>query len=211
MVDSLLAQAVLLWSVIDPIGTLPVFLREARGLEPREARKLATQAVAFATGVLVFFVVLGQLLLEAMGISLEAFRIAGGVLLFLFSLTMVFGESKPSQELRLADQKRTAGRALYPLAVPSIASPGALLAAVLLTDNHRHAWTSQATTSLIMLGVLLVTWLLLLVARPLERVLGLAGTEMVSRIMGILLASLATQQILVGIARFFHLPGAEAG
>lgn len=204
MLDSLLAQAVLFWAVIDPIGTLPIFLREARGMEPAAGRKLATQAVGFAALVLVFFVVAGQMLLEAMGVSLEAFRVAGGILLFLFSLSMVFGESKPSQELKLAKMAGP-GRAIYPLAMPSIASPGALLAAVLLTDNHRHAWMSQAMTTLVILAVLFATWLLLLGARPLQKLLGLAGTEIISRIMGLLLASLAAQQVLVGIARFFKI------
>ncbi|MBS1766491.1 MAG: MarC family protein [Acidobacteria bacterium] len=209
MLDSLLAQAVLFWAVIDPIGTVPIFLREARGLDPKAGRKLASQAIAFAALVLVFFVVAGQMLLEAMGISLEAFRIAGGILLFLFSLSMVFGESKPSAELKLA-KAAGPGRAIYPLAMPSIASPGALLAAVLLTDNHRHAWASQVVTTLVILAVLLATWLLLLAARPLQKLLGVAGTEIISRIMGLLLASLAAQQVLVGIARFFRL-AANAG
>lgn len=204
MLDSLLAQAVLFWAVIDPIGTVPIFLREARGLEPDAARKLAGQAVGFAALVLIFFMAAGQLLLEAMGVTLEAFQIAGGILLFLFSLSMVFGESKPSQELRLAKQAGP-GRAIYPLAMPSIASPGALLAAVLLTDNHRHAWHSQALTALVMLAVLAATWLLLLTARPLQRLIGIAGTELISRIMGLLLASLAAQQVLTGIGRFFRL------
>lgn len=207
MLDSLLAQAVLFWAVIDPIGTVPIFLREARGMEPGAARKLAGQAVGFAALVLVFFVVAGQLLLEAMGITLEAFQIAGGILLFLFSLSMVFGESKPSQELKLARQAGP-GRAIYPLAMPSIASPGALLAAVLLTDNHRHAWQSQALTALVMLAVLAATWLLMLAARPLQRLIGIAGTELISRIMGLLLASLAAQQVLTGIAGFFRLGAA---
>ncbi|HEU4952078.1 MAG TPA: MarC family protein [Holophagaceae bacterium] len=204
MLDSLLAQAVLFWAVIDPIGTVPIFLREARGMEPGAARKLAGQAVGFAALVLVFFVAAGQLLLEAMGITLEAFQIAGGILLFLFSLSMVFGESKPIQELKLAKQAGP-GRAIYPLAMPSIASPGALLAAVLLTDNHRHAWQSQALTALVMLAVLAATWLLMLAARPLQRLIGIAGSELISRIMGLLLASLAAQQVLTGIARFFRL------
>ncbi|HET6329673.1 MAG TPA: MarC family protein [Holophagaceae bacterium] len=204
MFDSLLAQAVLFWAVIDPVGTLPIFLREARGMEPAAGRRLATQAVGFAALVLIFFVVAGQMLLEAMGVTLEAFQIAGGILLFLFSLSMVFGESKPSHELKLAKMAGP-GRAIYPLAMPSIASPGALLAAVLLTDNHRHAWGSQAITTLVMLSVLLSTWLLLLAARPLQKLLGIAGTEIISRIMGLLLASLAAQQVLVGIARFYHL------
>ena len=204
MLDSLLAQAVLFWAVIDPIGTLPVFLREARGMEPAAGRKLATQAVGFAALVLIFFVVAGQMLLEAMGVTLEAFQVAGGILLFLFSLSMVFGESKPSQELKLA-KLAGPGRAIYPLAMPSIASPGALLAAVLLTDNHRHAWSSQAITTLVILAVLLSTWILLLAARPLQKLLGLAGTEIISRIMGLLLASLAAQQVLVGLARFFKI------
>lgn len=204
MLDSLLAQAVLFWAVIDPIGTVPIFLRETRGLDAKAGRRLAGQAVGFAALVLVFFVVAGQLLLEAMGVSLEAFRIAGGILLFLFSLTMVFGEGKPSAELKLA-KAAGPGRAIYPLAMPSIASPGALLAAVLLTDNHRHAWASQAVTTLVMLSVLAATWLLLLAARPLQKLIGVAGTEIVSRIMGLLLASLAAQEVLLGIARFFRI------
>jgi multiple antibiotic resistance protein len=118
---------------------------------------------------------------------------------------MVFGEGKPSQELKLAD-KAGPGRAIYPLAIPSIASPGALLAAVMLTDNHRHAWHGQAITTLVMLVVLATVWLLLLAARPLQRLIGDGGTELLSRVMGLLLASLAAHQVLVGIARFYQLP-----
>lgn len=201
MFDSLIVQFVVLWAVIDPIGSVPVYLAKTIGLSIEDRRKIAAKAVLIATGILVFFLIAGQYLLEAMQIPLSAFQIAGGLVLFLFALTMIFGESKPEQEIRLSAS--LSELAVYPLAVPSIASPGAMMAVVLLTDNHRVSFTDQFITTLIMLLVLLLTYLLFLAANNIQRWIGNTGAAVISRVMGLILAAVAVNNVLLGIKDFF--------
>ncbi len=191
------------WVVIDPIGTIPVFISVTQGLGPEQRRKTALKAVLFAAVILLFFVGAGQILLETMEIQLLSFQIAGGIILFLFALTMIFGESKPEQEesLELDDGLDCA---VFPLAIPSIASPGAMLAAVVLTDNLRYDVYSQMITTSVMLTVLVVTLLLLLCANQILKVIGKAGAGIISRIMGLILATVATEYILSGLKLYFQ-------
>lgn len=201
MFDSLIVQFVVLWAVIDPIGSVPVYLAKTIGLNMEDRRKIAAKAVLIATGILVFFLVAGQFLLEAMQIPLSAFQIAGGLVLFLFALTMIFGESKPEQEIRLSTS--LSELAVYPLAVPSIASPGAMMAIVLLTDNHRVSFSDQVITTLILFLVLLITYLLFLIANQIQRWIGNTGAAIISRVMGLILAAVAVNNVLLGIKDFF--------
>ena len=201
MFDSLIVQFVVLWAVIDPIGTVPVYLAKTAGLPLEDRRKIARNAILIATGILVFFLIAGQAMLEAMQIPLTAFQIAGGLVLLLFALTMIFGEGKPEQEMRLSTNLNEL--AVYPLAVPSIASPGAMMAIVLLTDNHRFSFMDQIFTAIIMLLVLLVTYFLLLAANKIQRIIGNTGAAVISRVMGLILAAVAINNMLVGIRDFF--------
>lgn len=201
MFDSLIVQFVVLWAVIDPIGSVPVYLTKTIGLSVEDRRKIAAKAVLIASGILVFFLIAGQFLLEAMQIPLSAFQIAGGLVLFLFALTMIFGESKPEQEIRLSSS--LSELAVYPLAVPSIASPGAMMAVVLLTDNHRVSFTDQFITTLIMFAVLFITYLLFIAANQIQRWIGNTGAAIVSRVMGLILAAVAVNNVLLGIKEFF--------
>ena len=140
-----ITDLITLWVVIDPIGTLPVFLAITAGMSAAAARRTALRATIAAFVVLLFFVVAGQALLQAMEIDLAAFQIAGSVVLFLFALTMIFGEPKAAAEerdLAISDVDRS----IYPLAIPSIASPGAMLAVVSLTDNSKFNIAEQAET-----------------------------------------------------------------
>jgi multiple antibiotic resistance protein len=124
--------------------------------------------------------------------------------LFLFALTMIFGDSKVEEE-----KKQISGNAshlaVFPLAVPSLASPGAMLAVVMLTDNHRYSIQEQAFTAAAMLTVLALTLLLFLAARPIQRILGDAGASIVSRVMGLVLASVAVDNILHALTDYFKL------
>ncbi|MGY4676682.1 MarC family protein [Pasteurella sp. P03HT] len=201
MFDSLIVQFVVLWAVIDPIGSVPVYLTKTVGLSIEDRRKIALKAVLIATGILMFFLVLGQGLLEAMQIPLTAFQIAGGLVLLLFALTMIFGEGKPENEMRMSSS--LSELAVYPLAVPSIASPGAMMAIVLLTDNHRFSFFDQAITTVIMLSILLITYLLFLMANRIQRLIGNTGAAVISRVMGLILAAVAINNMLVGIRDFF--------
>lgn len=201
MFDSLVVQFVVLWAVIDPIGSIPVYLTKTVGLSVEDRRKIARKAVMISAGILIFFLIAGQALLEAMQIPLTAFQIAGGLVLLLFALTMIFGEGKPEQEIKLSSNLNEL--AVYPLAVPSIASPGAMMAIVLLTDNHRFSLFDQTMTTLIMLSVLLITYLLFLAANRIQRWIGNTGAAIISRVMGLILAAVAINNMLVGIRDFF--------
>ena len=200
MFDSLVVQFVVLWAVIDPIGSIPVYLTKTVGLSVEDRRKIARKAVMISAGILIFFLIAGQALLEAMQIPLTAFQIAGGLVLLLFALTMIFGEGKPEQEIKLSSNLNEL--AVYPLAVPSIASPGAMMAIVLLTDNHRFSLFDQTMTTLIMLSVLLITYLLFLAANHIQRWIGNTGAAVISRVMGLILAAVAINNMLVGSRDF---------
>ncbi|MDO4698571.1 MAG: MarC family protein [Pasteurellaceae bacterium] len=205
MFDSLVVQFVVLWAVIDPIGSIPVYLAKTIGLSPDDRRKIARNASVIAAGILLFFLVMGQWLLEAMQIPLSAFQIAGGLVLLLFALSMIFGESKPDQEIKM--KSNLSELAVYPLAVPSIASPGAMMAVVLLTDNHRHNLADQFITAGIMLLILLITYLLFLVANRIQHLIGNAGAAIISRVMGLILSAVAINNILLGLRDFVQQMG----
>ena len=203
LLSILVTQFVVLWAVIDPVGTVPVYLSQTQHLDKRQRRLVAIKAVGIATGVLLFFLVAGQLLLEAMQIPLPAFQAAGGLVLLLFALTMIFGESKPDNEQKLHAENSLADLAVYPLAIPSIASPGAMMAIVMLTDNHRHSLMDQLISAGVMVAVLVITLLLLLGATSIQRWIGNVGAAIISRVMGLILAAVAVSNLLMGIRDFY--------
>ncbi len=191
------------FAVIDPIGTVPVFIAATKRQEVRARRKVALLAILASAIILLFFILVGEIILDAMQIPLPAFQIAGGIVLFLFALSMIFGEAKPEQEIKLTDNIKE--RAIFPVAVPSIASPGAMLAAVMLTKNDVYTLWEQTQTALVMLSVLLITFILLLCANGIIRIIGEMGANVISRVMGLILASLATANALAGIKVYFGL------
>ncbi len=202
--EEIIKQFVLLWAVIDPIGTIPVFIAVTAGISnPSMARKIAIKATLIAALVLLFFVLVGEYLLDALQIPLTAFQIAGGIVLFLFALSMIFGQSKPEEEMGMV--KSHMHQSVFPLAIPSIASPGAMMAAVMLTDNHRFSLMHQGITTLIIFAVLLVTLIFMLLASRIQRIIGDAGASVISRVMGLILASIAVSAILAGFSAYFGL------
>ncbi|MCT4562486.1 MAG: MarC family protein [Crocinitomicaceae bacterium] len=191
----------LMIAVVDPLGSIPVYLEATKNFEKKHKRKIAINASITAFLVLLFFIVVGQLILEGMEISLEAFQISGGVILFLFALTMIFGEGKPESEKHLIkDYKKVM---IFPVAVPSIASPGAIMAVVLMTDNHLYSFWQQLTTTLVLLVVIALTCGLLILSNSIQKKIGEAGIVVISKVMGLILASYAAQSILTGIKDFF--------
>ncbi len=191
------------FAVIDPIGTIPVFIAVTSQFEKNEKRKIAFKATLYSAIILLFFIVAGEVILSAIDIPLTAFQIAGGIILFLFALSMIFGESKPDEELKMA----TGGdeTAIFPLAVPSIASPGAMLAAVLLTENARYNLWEQIQTAGIVLFVLIITFIFMLIASYIHRFIGNSGAGIISRIMGMILASVAVANVLAGFKEYFQI------
>lgn len=203
MIDmqELLNTVLLIIAVVDPLGSIPVYLEATKNFDKKHKRKIAINASVIAFLVLLFFIIVGQLILEGMDITLEAFQISGGIILFLFALTMIFGEGKPESEKHLIkDYKKVT---IFPVAVPSIASPGAIMAVVLLTDNHIHTLTQQLITTLLLLVVIVITCILLLASNFIQKRIGEAGIIVISKVMGLILASYAAQSILTGIKEFF--------
>lgn len=199
--DEFIAIFIFFFAVIDPVGTIPVYLAVTARHEAAERRLIALKATAISAAILLFFVVVGEIILTALEIPLSAFQIAGGIVLFLFALTMIFGDSKPEEEVKMVlDSTETA---VFPLAVPSIASPGAMLTAVLLTENARYGISEQVVTSIAMLLVLAVVLVLMLAANSIHRLIGNSGASIISRVMGLILASVAVANILEGIREYF--------
>ena len=190
-------QFVTLWVVIDPIGTIPVFVAVTAGIDGTKHTRIAVQAALLAFCVLMFFLIAGQYLIDALGISLPAFQIAGGLVLFLFALTMIFGDSKPKQEITELDTDGERNSpAVFPLAVPSLASPGAMLAVVLLTDNNRFSFAEQAVTAGILAVVISFALVLMMMATPILKLIGTSGAAIVSRVMGMILAAVAVDNVI---------------
>jgi multiple antibiotic resistance protein len=197
-----LSEFVTLFIVINPLGTLPVFLAMTGGLDAAIQRRIAITAVVVSFVVLLFFIVAGGFLLHNLGISIRAFQIGGGIVLFLVALDMVRGAG-PGAAGGPAPQSPTA-IAVYPLAIPKIAGPAAMLTVVLLTDDDRFD-LPQMTTGVLVL-VLAITLGLLLAAGPISRLIRESGANVISRVLAMLLIALAVQTILSGFGHWLALP-----
>ena len=201
MQGKIVEDLITLFVVLDPVGSIPIFLNATARLDPRDRRKVALVAVLVAFLVLMLFLYCGQYALEAMHISIPAFRIAGAAILFLFALQMIFGGHHASGT---AEARRTPTEiAIFPVAMPGIASPGALLAVVLLTDNNRFSLGEETVTAGLTVAVLVVVLILLLLAARIQRYLGRAGIMVITQIMGLVLAAFSVQQVLDGVGDVF--------
>ena len=185
-----------LFVVIDPIGLAPIFVALTAGMAPRARRAIALRACAIAAAILVVFALAGEAVLSFLGISMPAFRIAGGILLFLTALEMLFEKRKPRREGQ-ADAP-PADPSVFPLALPLTAGPGAIATMILLTDGASPLGAAQAIA--VMLAVLAVVLALFLLAAPMERLLGPTGINVTTRLLGMLLAALSVQFVLDGLS-----------
>ncbi len=201
MIAEILTKILFLIAVIDPLGSVPVYLEATKQLNERHKKKVAVRASLVAFSILLFFILVGQVILEGMDVTLDAFQISGGVILFLFALTMIFGEGKPESEKHsITDYKHVT---IFPVAIPSIASPGAIMAVVLLTDNHIYSLEQQAVTTVLVLVVVIITMSILLAANLVQKRVGEYGITVISKVMGLILAAYAVQSILSGLKDFF--------
>ena len=199
----MLTDFITFFTVIDPIGTIPVFIAVTATATAREKRIMAWKSALVAAIVLIFFVVAGELILNAINVPLSTFQIAGGIILFLFALTMLFGESKADKEMKQISG--STDKAVFPLAMPSMASPGAILAAILLTENSKHDVLDQLFTSLTMMAVMLIAWLFMALSARLFKYIGNSGAAVISRIMGLILSAVAVANVLAGFKEYFRL------
>jgi len=203
MID-ILAVFITFFAVIDPIGTIPVFIAVTSQYDQKTKRRIALLATIVSACILLFFLMVGEIVLTALAIPLSAFQISGGIVLFLFALNMIFGDSKPDEEIKsLKDSHKET--AIFPLSVPSIASPGAMLAAVLLTKNSVYTLWEQTQTALVMLSVLLLAYIFMLLSGFIDRLIGISGASVISRVMGLILSSIAITNILTGFGDYYRL------
>ncbi len=186
-----------LFVVIDPPGLVPMFIALTTGLDPARRRRMALRACIIATILLTLFGLLGESVLGFIGISMPAFRIAGGILLFLTALDMLFERRTQRREGQHADLDHDPS--VFPLATPLIAGPGAIASMILLVGEGGGSWPVTFAVLGLMVAMMLATFLFLLAAPPLERVLGRTGTIVITRLLGMLLAALSVQFVIDGI------------
>jgi multiple antibiotic resistance protein len=194
-----------IWVIIDPIAALPIFIGLTTAFDGATRRRVAAVSTLVSLVVLVFFICLGQIILTALGVSLHSFEVAGGLILFVFAIDMVLGESKKESDGQ-ATGESPLQLAVYPLAIPNLAGPGAMLTVILRTDNTRVSFLEQAHTTAAVALVLLIAFFLLLLAGPITRVIGIGGANVIKRIMGMIIAAYAVNLVLAGISDWLHLP-----
>ncbi|OZB19671.1 MAG: MarC family transcriptional regulator [Rhodobacterales bacterium 34-62-10] len=195
----LIGAFVTLFVIIDPIGLVPLFVALTQGMTAAERRAIGLRAVLVAAFILLLFAAAGEAVLGFVGISMPAFRIAGGILLFLTALDMLFERRAKRRQDQTGEDRPDPS--VFPLAIPLIAGPGAIATMILLAGEH-PGFTGLATITAVMLAVLVIVMLLFLSASLFERALGRVGINVVTRLLGMLLAALSVQFVLDGLRDF---------
>jgi len=190
-----------LFVVIDPIGLAPMFIALTKGMDDAARRAVAIRAVGIAAAILTLFALFGEAVLGFMGISMPAFRIAGGVLLFLTALDMLF---ERRTKRRQGQARAENDPSVFPLATPLIAGPGAMATMILLTGKAAGDWVVIAEMLAVMAVVLATVLAAFFVGARLERLLGETGINVVTRLLGMLLAALAVQFVLDGLSEMIR-------
>ena len=207
MIELFLSAFVTFLVVIDPPGCAPIFAGLTRESPPAQRRMMAIRSVLVAAGILLFFSLFGEDLLRTLGISLAAFRIAGGIMLFLIALEMVFEKRTQRRETRAQEVSADTEHedvSVFPMAIPMIAGPGSI-ASVMLLVARSDGLTETLTVFAALGAVLLLTLLALLAAGPLMRLLGHRMEAMLTRLLGVILAALAAQFVIDGISVSFSV------
>lgn len=207
MTELFVSALISFFVLIDPPGCAPIFAGLTDGATPRERRAMAIRAVLIAGAILLGFGLVGRPLLQALGISMDAFRIAGGVMLFAIAIEMVYDRRTERREERAeaarADPK-VEDISVFPMAIPMIAGPGSI-ASIMLAMSRAPSLAAQALVLLALALVLALTLVALLAAGPVMRVLGDKVEAAVTRLLGVILAALAAQFIIDGIRGAFSL------
>ena len=206
MSELVLNAFVTLLVVVDPLGLAPLFVGLTRGRTEAYRREAAIRGTALAAAILFLFAFMGEWLLSALGIGVPAFRIAGGALLFLLSLDVIFARPSGARAVREGEEARaeiSEDISVFPLAIPLIAGPGSLTTVLLYTAGGDILAT--ATVLGVLLIVLMLTLASLLLASRVMNIFGETGANVFSRVLGVLLAALAVQFVLDGIRESFSL------
>ena len=205
MIELFISAFITFFVVIDPPGCAPIFSSLTAGTDDAHRKTMAIRSIMVASGILLTFAIFGEDLLRALGISLDAFRTAGGIMLFLIALEMVFEKRTERRENRAQDVKSNPQHediSIFPMAIPMIAGPGSIASVMLMMAN-----SNGLTESLIVLSalaaMLLLTLIALLLAAPLMKLLGYKLEAMITRILGVLLGALAVQFVIDGLKASF--------
>ncbi len=200
--DIILHAFATLFVIIDPLGLVPVFIGLTAGTDEAHKRKMAVKGILIGGGVLFSFALFGDEVLIALGIGLPAFRVAGGIMLFLIATEMVFAKRTARRE-RSAEEARGEQTpediSVFPLAIPIMAGPGAITSVLLLMSNHQGDFRAQTIVLAVLAFVLSVCLILFLITRHIEKALGKTFTTLLSRLLGVLLAALAAQYVMDGL------------
>jgi MarC family membrane protein len=191
------------FTIIDPIGMIPMTLASTSHVSPQRRNQIVDQAVLVAAGVMLFMGVVGRVILDYLGITLPAFMIAGGILLFLIAIDMLFARPTRAKATE-AEEKEAAATdnpAVFPLAVPMIAGPGTIATVLLLVNLSHGDRLNFAIVALAYTVALIVTWLCMRGSALLLRVIGTTGINVVTRLLGIILAALAVQFVVNGLVQ----------
>jgi len=199
----IIQDAVTLFVIIDPIALVPIFIAITHLESSEQRQKIALRAVLISAAILGGFIGLGQPLLNALGVSLSAFQIGGGLVLLIVGLEMVL--AKESAESTTENNQPAGDIAVFPLAIPFIAGPGAIMSVVLLTDNDKFNILDQLATAGVTLTILAFTYWILIQSDGIQKFLGSTGANMVTRIIGLIVVAIAIQTMLTGISTFFKL------
>ena len=202
MEDLLLTAAIAFFVTIDPVGLGPMFAALTAGMDGRDRRRMAVKGTLIGALILFGFAFVGELLLTSLGISTAAFRIAGGILLLLLAIDMVFAREsglRTTTEDEKDEARHRPDISVFPLAIPLIAGPGAMTSVVLFMGRAEGDAIGQAAVLGMLAAVLVGTLLVLLFAGEVSRVLGRTGINVINRVLGILLTALACQFIIDGV------------
>jgi multiple antibiotic resistance protein len=202
MLNQFFLDTVALFVIVDPIGTATIFAGLTKGEAAEKRRRLALRGTALASLMIAFFAFGGEFLLTALGISLPAFQFAGGVLLFLLAIDMVFARNsgfRATTTDEAEEAKSSQDISVFPLAIPLIAGPGALTSIVLLMQQAGQDFTRSMLVLLALFVVMLATLLALWSAALLIRILGVTGTNVISRVLGVILSAFAAELVLKGM------------
>ena len=199
--EFLLTSFVALFIIIDPIGLTPVFIAITQGMDDSLRLKVALRSVLVSAFVISLFIVGGETVLGFIGISMPAFRIAGGILLFLTALDMLFQRRSKRRENQ-TEQELVDDPSVFPLAIPLIIGPGAI-ATVILIAGAKPGLVGIASTGFITALVLLTVFVFFSAASRIEKLLGKTGIDVLTRLLGMLLAALSVQFVIEGLVEFF--------
>ena len=207
MLEYLIKTFIVFFVVVEPISLVPMFGALTRGADPKFRRKMAVKGVVLSAIIFYGFIVVGDWLLRTLGVSIDSFKIAGGLLMFMLAVDMVFARQSGLRSTTIREQDEARYKediSVFPLAFPLIAGPGALATLLLLVGEARHAAWMFVWLLAIVFVVLLITLALLLATRLLERVMGVTGANVVSRLAGVVLVALSVQYVVDGIRGSFY-------